>query len=321
MDLLLFFSGLAILAIGGEATLRGAIGLARRLDISPAVIGLTVVGIGTSLPELVVSVQAAIEGKPDLATGNIIGSNTTNILLILGIGAAIYPLACDPRAVRRDGLAMSLATLLCVVLALHGEIRPWIGIMMVASLVTFLAWSCRHDQTSRDPAAALHAREAETTPAAPDGMGVSLVYAVLGLAGLAGGAILLVEGAVGIARSFAVPETVIGLTLVALGTSLPELFATVIAALRRHGDVAIGNVLGSNLFNIMGTLGATAVLGPLPIAADIRSIDIWVMLAATALAIPLMVTGWRISRLEGIFLMLAYAVYIASLFLRGAIAA
>lgn len=317
MDLLLFFSGLAILAIAGEATLRGAVGLARRFAISPAMIGLTVVGIGTSLPELVVCVQAALEGQPDLATGNIVGSNISNILLILGVGAVIYPLACDPRAVRRDGLAMALATVFCVVLATLGEIRPWIGLAMVASLVTYLAWSYRHDRQTPDPAAELHAREAAELPIVPTGGGVSVVYVVLGLAGLAGGATLMVDGAVALARGFGVPESIIGLTMIAVGTSLPELFATVVAVLRRHGDVAVGNVLGSNLFNILGALGATAAIDTLPFAADIRTIDVWVMLAATALAIPLMVTGWRISRGEGIFLLLAYAVYVGSLTVRG----
>ena len=321
MDVLLFFSGLAILAIAGEATLRGAVGLARQLDISPAVIGLTVVGIGTSLPELVVCIQAVLDDKPDLATGNIIGSNISNILLILGVGAVIYPLACDPRAVRRDGIAMALATVFCAVLALIGEIRPWIGLAMVVTLTTFLAWSYRHDQTTPDAASALHAREAEGLPDGSTGMGMSIVYVLLGLAGLTGGATLLVEGAVGLAKGYGVPESVIGLTMVAVGTSLPELFATVIAALRRRGDVAVGNVLGSNLFNILGTLGATAILGPLPFADDIRTIDTWVMVAATALAIPLMVTGWRISRREGILLIAAYGVYVVNLFFRGAGAA
>jgi len=319
MDFLFFFGGLIILGVSGEATLRGAVGLAKRFDISPAVIGLTVVGFGTSLPELVVCIEAAIGGKPDLAIGNIVGSNIANILLILGVGALIFPLTCDPRSVRRDGLAMMLATGLCVVLAILGEIRPWIGVAMVVVLVTYLGWSYKHDRTARDAATELHEKEAEDLPEAPKKLSLNLLYIVLGLIGLTWGASLLIDGATGIARDFGVPESIIGLTLIALGTSLPELFATVIAALRHHGDVAVGNVLGSNMFNILGTLGATAAIEPLTFAADIQSIDVWVMLAATAVALPLMVTGWRVSRTEGAFLLCAYMLYVGSLTMRGVI--
>jgi len=317
MDYLFILSGLAILAISGEATLRGAVGLAESFNVSPAVIGLVVVGFGTSLPELVVCIQAALEGRPDLATGNIVGSNISNILLILGVGAVIYPLACDPRAVRRDGVAMIGATVACVGLAFIGEVRPWLGVAMLATLFTFLAHSIRRDRESGDAAAALHAREAETLPLTPVRSGPGIIYTVLGLVGLTGGAALLIDGAQSVARIWGVPESVIGLSLIALGPSVPELFATVVAALRRHGDVAVGNVLGSNLFNILGTLGATTLVGPLSIAPDIQRIDIWVMLAATLIAVPLMVTDWRLSRGEGVFLLCAYGAYVVNLASRG----
>ena len=319
MDIIYFLSGLVILGFAGEATLRGAVGLAHHLNISPAVIGLTVVGFGTSLPELVVCVQAALDGKPDLAIGNIVGSNIANTLLILGVGALIFPLVCDPRSVRRDGMAMVLATAFCVVLAVLGEIRPWIGIAMVFTLVTYLGWSFKHDRAAPDAATELHEKKAEDLPEAPARVSVNLIYVIIGLVGLTGGAALLIDGATGIARGFGIPESIIGLTMIALGTSLPELFATVIAALRRHGDVAIGNVLGSNLFNILGTLGATATIEPLTFASDIRSIDVWVMLGVTVVALPLMITGWRVSRVEGAFLLCAYVVYVGSLTARGII--
>lgn len=319
MDIVYFLSGLVILGVAGEATLRGAVGLAQRLRISPAVIGLTVIGFGTSLPELVVCIEAALDGKPDLAVGNIIGSNIANVLLILGVGAVILPLVCDPKSVRRDGLAMCLATVFCVILALIGEIRPWIGVAMVVALVTFLAWSFKQDQTARSAATELHEKEAADLPEAPQRISVNLLYVIVGLIGLTGGASLLIDGATGIARGFGVPESVIGLTMIALGTSLPELFATVIAALRGHRDVAVGNVLGSNLFNILGTLGATAAVESLTFAADLRTIDVWVMLAVTLMALPLMVTDWRVSRIEGAVLLCAYVVYVGSLVTRGTI--
>lgn len=319
MDLLYFLSGLVILGFAGEATLRGAVGLAQRLSISPAVIGLTVVGFGTSLPELMVCLEAALNGKPDLAVGNVVGSNIANVLLILGVGAVIFPLACDPSAIRRDGIAMVAATAFCVGLAFFGEIRPWLGVAMVTALITFLAWSYKRDQTARSAATELHEHEAEDLPQTPKNFGVNILYVILGLIGLTGGASLLIDGATGIARGFGVPESIIGLTMIALGTSLPELFATVIAALRRHGDVAVGNVLGSNLFNILGTLGATAAIEPLAFAEDIRTIDVWVMLGVTAVALQLMISGWRVSRTEGAFLLCAYVAYVGSLVMRGVI--
>ena len=319
MDLIYFIAGLVILGFAGEATLRGAVGLAQRLNISPAMIGLTVVGLGTSLPELVVCVEAALDGKPDLAVGNIVGSNISNILLILGVGALIFPLACDSRSVRRDGGAMIIATLLCAGLGVMGYIPAWAGLGMLALLGAFHCWSYVRDRNDRNEATELHEREAEDLPDAPKSLSINIIYVVVGLVGLTGGAALLIDGATGIARGFGVPESIIGLTMIALGTSLPELFATVIAALRKHGDVAVGNVIGSNLFNILGTLGATAAIQPLSVASDIASIDIWVMLAATIVAFQLMWTDWKISRIEGAILLCAYIGYIGSLIVRGVI--
>jgi cation:H+ antiporter len=319
VDIIYLLSGLLILGLAGEATLRGAVGLAHRLNISPAVIGLTVIGFGTSLPELVVCVQAVLDGKPDLATGNIVGSNIANMLLILGMGALIFPLVCDPRSIRRDGIAMMLATVFCAILSVLGEIRPWIGITMLVTLVIYLGWSFKHDSSTPDVAAELHKKVAKDLPKAPTQISANLIYIIIGLVGLTSGAALLIEGSTGIARAFSVPESIIGLTMIALGTSLPELFATVIAALRRHGDVAVGTVIGSNLFNILGTLGATAAIGPLTFAADISSIDVWVMLGVTVVALKLMITGWSVSRIEGAFLLCAYVVYLGSLTVRGII--
>lgn len=313
IDLLMTVLGLGILLLGGEGTLRGAIGLARLLGVSPAMIGLTVVAFGTSAPELVVSLEASIAGSPAIAIGNVIGSNIANIMLILGAGAMIAPLVCDPRAVRRDATAMLAALVLLVGLGISGAILAWQGVLMIAVLVVYVTWSYRNDRNDGSPVSELHVREAEETTGVPGAVPVVALYVVGGLLALIGGAKLLVDGAVGIARTAGVSESVIGLSLVAVGTSLPELTATAVAAWRRHTDVAVANILGSNLFNVLLILGAASLAAPLPISPDFIAVDLWVMLAAGVVLIPIMVTGWHISRSEGALLLTLYALYIASL--------
>ena len=312
-DLFLTALGLVILLLGGEATLRGAIGLARLLGVSPAMIGLTVIAFGTSAPELTVSLNAALAGEPDIAIGNVVGSNIANILMVLGIGALITPLVCNPLAVRRDAMAMLAALVVLVLLGMTGEIAAWHGVLMVAALVAYIGWTYRVDRRNNNPAAELHAREAEETTGVPAATSAVLLYLAVGLAGLIGGAALMVEGAVSIARDAGISESVIGLSLVAFGTSLPELTATAVAAWRRHTDVAVANVLGSNLFNVLLILGTASNVAPLPFAADIVRIDLWIMLASGVVLIPIMVTGWRVSRAEGAFMLTCYVAYIASL--------
>lgn len=312
-DLLLTALGLGILVFGGEATLRGAVGLARLLGVSPAMIGLTVVAFGTSAPELVVSVQATLDGSPAIAVGNVVGSNIANIMLILGVGAIVAPLVCDPRAVRRDATAMVAALALLAGLGLTGRIVAWEGAMMVVTLIFYIVWSYLKDRGDSSAIAELHAREAEETGGVPDSAALVSLFLGVGLASLVGGAHLLVDGAVGIARTAGVSESVIGLSLVAVGTSLPELVATVIAAWRRHSDVAVANVLGSNLFNVLLILGASSMAAPLPFAPDIVLIDLWVMLGAGAVLVPMMISGWHISRREGAVLLVLYLVYMTAL--------
>ncbi|MEN8195928.1 MAG: calcium/sodium antiporter [Pseudomonadota bacterium] len=312
-DFLFTVLGLGILVVGGELTLRGAIGLARLLGVSPAMIGLTVVAFGTSAPELVVSLQATIDGSPDIAIGNVVGSNIANILLVLGVGALIAPLICAPDAVRRDGTAMMVALLLLVGLGLLGVIEAWQGALMLAALVGYVFWSYRIDRRNGDASADLHAREVEETTGVPTATWLVLLYVLVGLVALIGGAKLLVDGAIGVARAVGISEPVIGLSLVAIGTSLPELAATAVAAWRRHTDVAVGNVLGSNLFNVMLILGAASMAAPLPFAQEFVRVDLWVMLGAGIVLMPIMITNWNISRREGFLLLMLYAAYIASM--------
>jgi len=312
-DFLLTVLGLGILLIGGELTLRGAIGLAKLLGVSAAMIGLTVVAFGTSAPELVVSLEATLDGSPDIAIGNVIGSNIANILLVLGVGALIAPLICDPGAVRRDGTAMMASMILLVGLGLTGVINAWQGALMIVALIGFITWSYRVDRRNGTAVSELHAREVEETMGVPTATWLVLLYVVVGLVALVGGAKLLVDGAIGVARAAGISESVIALSLVAVGTSLPELAATAVAACRRHTDVAVGNVLGSNLFNVMLILGTASMVAPMPIAEEFVRVDLWVMLGAGIVLLPVMITGWKISRNEGILLLMLYVAYIASM--------
>lgn len=316
MDVVYLVAGLAILFVGGELTLRGAVGLAKVLGVSPAVIGLTVVGFGTSAPELVVTVQAALADKSGLAIGNVIGSNISNLLLILGVGGAIWPLTCAAGAARRDGLVMVLSAMLLVGLGLYGKIVWWHGVIMVGVLLTYLGATYIHDKRDQE-SRKVHEQEAEELENAPTKMPIIVLFTILGLAGLVVGAHFMVTGAIGIAETFGVPETVIGLTVVALGTSLPELAATAVAAIRHHTDVAIANILGSCVFNVLSILGITSMVSTLTIEPDLQRIDLWVMLAASIAVTAVLLKGQRIGRGIGIVFLLAYFAYIASLAQRG----
>ncbi len=312
LDALFVLGGLVLLLGGGEALVRGAVSIARRLGVSPLVIGLTLVGFGTSAPELTTSLQAALGGAPGIAVGNVVGSNIANLLLILGLAALVAPIAVDRRALKRDG-SMLVATTLGVGALLIFDLtsRP-LGLAMVAFLVAYVVFVYLAERrATADASAALHVEEAAAV--APAGWGLSLVLALGGLVGVVGGASLLVEGAVALATRAGVSETLIGLTLVAVGTSLPELATSAIAARRGQGEVALGNLVGSNIFNLLGILGVTAAVTPLAVPPEIAALDAWVMGAVTALALLLAVTGQRVTRGEGALLLALYAGYVAYL--------
>ncbi|WP_072776870.1 calcium/sodium antiporter [Marivita hallyeonensis] len=301
MDIILVAFGLAALLIGGDQLVRGAVGVAKRFGVSPLVIGLTLVGFGTSAPELVTSLSAALSGVPGIAIGNVVGSNTANILLILGVAALIHPVTANMSAVSRDLFWVGGTALLVALLAVLGEVGNSLGMVLLALLGVYLWQAFR---------AAEPPSEDLSIPADP--FSNAAIRFVIGLALTIGGAIALVDGATGIARGYGVPETVIGLTLVAVGTSLPELATTAMAARRGQSDVALGNILGSGIFNILGILGTTAIVVPLPIEPSM-SRDIWVMLAATGLLLALLYTRARISRASGAGFLLLYAGYMAYL--------
>jgi cation:H+ antiporter len=306
-------AGLLLLLVGGDIFVRGAVGIARRLAISPLLIGLTLVGFGTSLPELVASLEAARVGSPGVAVGNVVGSNIANILLILGLSALIAPIAVAPGSLRRDGPVLIATGLLTIGICWLGRIDRWWGLLLLVLLLAYMAHAYLSERRHQDAQTRLHRAEADEVKPLAVAPWPMLALTLSGLAGIVLGAGLLVDGAIALARAFAVSETVIGLTIVAIGTSLPELATSVIAALRRHGDVALGNVVGSNIFNLLGILGATALFRPIPVPAQIAQFDNWVMLAATVLFIVFAATKSTLERWEGGVLLAAYAAYVALL--------
>ncbi len=315
MTYTLIVVGFALLLVGGEAVVRGSVSLANRLGVSPLIIGLTIVGFGTSLPEMVVSVNAALADAPGLAIGNVIGSNIANILLILGIAAMIRPVAVHPRAVTRDMACMSGATVIFIGIGMTGWILWWQGALMLALLTAYIGFTVWHDNRTHDAVAELHKEEAEEFSEVPlRTLNVALII-VAGLFAVVIGAEWLVTGATTLARDFGVPEEVIGLTLVALGTSLPELATSIVAACRGHSDVCVGNIIGSNIFNLFGIVGLTSLFAPLPFSDKIISFDLLAMLGATAIMIPFMFTGRCVGRFEGFILLLAYGGYLLAHFL------
>lgn len=313
---MLILGGLVLLAAGGELLVRGAVGLSQLLKISPLLAGLTIVGFGTSTPELATSVQAALGGSPGIALGNVIGSNVANILLILGVSALIMPLVVNPASFKRDSIAMGGSALLCAGAVLLGRIEALVGVVLLLALVGYVWWAYRSEALAHDAEAVRHETEvADTTPQSHN-VWVLAVMVIAGLAAAIFGARLLVQGAVVLADAAGLSESVIGLTVVAVGTSLPELIACLVAVWKKHPDVALGNVVGSNIYNVLGILGLTAMVHPIDVPAEIARFDVWVLLAVTALLLVQLRSGWKMSRAEGALLVLLYAGYTAFLILR-----
>lgn len=310
-------AGLALLVIGGELLVRGAVQAAERFGISPLVIGLTLVGFGTSMPELVTSVQAGLSGSPGIAYGNIVGSNIANILLIAGVSALICPVIVARSALRRDAMAMLLATVVFAALALLVPMGRIVGAALLAVLVLYLVFVIRQERNGPEGGAlldkSLALAGADPGLAAPHPartVAIPLLIALAGLVVVVAGGALLVDGAVALARGFGVSETVIGLTIVAVGTSMPELVTSVIAALKRQGDVAFGNVVGSNIYNILGIGGTTALIAPSQVPSGIAAFDAPLMVGVSVLLVVFAATGLRIARREGVVLVAGYAAYL-----------
>ncbi len=318
-DLLLVAAGLVLLFVGGEGLVRGSVAIAERLGISKLLIGLVIVGFGTSTPELMVSVNAAIDGAPEIALGNVVGSNIANILLIVGVAAVIAPIMGWDRTAVREAMVATLVAFAAFALVQGAVITRIEGIAMLAVLVGYLFSSYWLERRDRKGRSFQHeAEEFEDVRLARPWL--APVLAIAGIAALVFGADMLVDGAVNIARGYGVPDAVIGLSLVAIGTSLPELATAIVAAIRRHSDVVLGNVIGSNIFNILAILGVTAVIQPIEVSARFRDIDTLIMLGASLLLLALLFATRSIGKPWGIAMLVAYALYMAVLFSNGSVA-
>ncbi|MBF9045076.1 calcium/sodium antiporter [Rhodobacterales bacterium HKCCE4037] len=302
--------GLVILLLAGDVLVKGAVNLALRLGIPALIVSLTVVAFGTSAPELLISVQSILEGVPGLALGNVVGSNTANVLLVLGLPALMAGLGATSDT-RREYVFMLAASVLFIGLCFLGPLVWWHGLILLAGIALVLADAVRSAKAHRDA----NADDADDLEEAdPDMEWWKIgVYIVLGLVGLPLGANLLIDSATEIATAYGVSDTVIGLTLVAVGTSLPELATTVMAAFRRQADVAIGNVIGSNIFNLLAIIGIASLVGPIPVDPEILNFDLWVMLAASLVLLPFVFRRLPMGRLVGLAFSALYAGYIVIL--------
>lgn len=308
-------AGLVLLLFGGELLVRGTVALAERIGVSKLVIGLTVVAFGTSAPELVVCLEAALSGAPGIALGNVVGSNIANILLVLGLPAFVMPIVCDTRSVRRDGLFMVFATLFFILLAWTGSIGKLQGVALILLLAGFFSYSyIRGRRVGSQAATAATAATEEVEHHMPHTLWLSLFFISVGFATLIGGSQLLIEGATDIAHVLGLPDTVVGITIIAIGTSLPELATGVIAAMRGHGEVVVGNAIGSNLFNVLGIMGLTAIVIPVPVPDRILHFDLWIMLACAMLLFLFALRNWPIGRTVGIVFLIAYVAYLGAQF-------
>jgi cation:H+ antiporter len=306
-------AGLVLLFIGGESLVRGSVAIAERLGLSRLVIGLVIVGFGTSTPELLVSVDAALSGSPEIALGNVVGSNIANILLVVGVSVLIVPISGWKRTAVREALVAGLVALALFGLVQGQAITRTEGVALLIVLCVYLLASYWLEKRETAPNVFMQeAEEFEDIPIRPAWL--APVLALAGIALLVFGANLLVGGAVSIARAFGVPDAVIGLSLVAVGTSLPELATAVVAAIRRHSDVVLGNVIGSNIFNVLAILGVTAVIQPIDISERFRTIDTPIMLAASCALIVLLFATRTIGRAWAALMLLMYAGYMVFLF-------
>ncbi len=304
--------GLILLTAGGEALVRGSVAIAKKMKVSKLVIGLTLVGFGTSMPELVTSINAALAGSPGIAIGNVVGSNICNILLILGLAAIISPMIAPWATYRRDAMIMIGASLLLLAICIAGELSRFAGGILFISLIFYVGGTFY--LARKDSAKAKEIEESDDIPAitiTSTPLNLGLTFG--GLALLMVGANQLVTGSIELAKMANISDTVIGLTIVAVGTSLPELVTSVMAAIKKHADVAIGNIIGSNIFNILGILGLTALVKPIIIPAGILAVDIWVMLTSAVILVVLLAIMHKISRPVGAAMMVLYIGYVGYL--------
>ncbi|MFA7275436.1 MAG: calcium/sodium antiporter [Pseudobdellovibrionaceae bacterium] len=317
-DILLIGGGLFLLLLGGEGILRGSVAVATRLGVSKFLVAAVIIGFGTSMPEMAVSVEAALQNAPEVALGNVVGSNIANVLLIVGLSAVISPIALDGDMVRRDMAFMLVATLVLCALAYAGAFHGVSGAVMLVGLLVYIWWSYRLERSKQSQLPSPDADGLPDAPIeAPMRTGKAVILSVASLVMLVGGAVMLVDGAIALARHFAISETVIGLTIIAVGTSLPEIATSVVSSLRHQGDVVIGNILGSNIFNILAILAVTAMIKDIPVSEQIVAFDMWVMLGAAFVLALFLLLGVRIGRRAGFVMLASYSAYIFFLYALG----
>ena len=315
LDIGMLVGGLVLLYFGAEWLVAGAARLAESFGVAPLVIGLTVVAYGTSAPELVVGIGAGLRGQGDIALGNVIGSNIANLGLILAVAALITPPRIDPSLRGREAAVLILSTASVPLLLLDGEVQWWEGLGLLGAALGYTIWmvATARGKSPVDLAVVAGAAERAGLAGAPPGRLRQAGLALVGLALLIAGGHLLVDGAVGLARQFGMSERLIGLTIVAVGTSIPELATSVIAAIRGHSDIAVGNVVGSNIFNVLLILGASSMAGSIHATPAELALDLGVLGGMTAIAALVIRTRARVSRLEGTLLLLGYVAFLSSL--------
>ena len=317
MSYLALIGGIALLLLCGDLLVRGAVGLAERLGIPTIVIGLTVVAFGTSAPELVVSLKAALAGAPGIAIGNVVGSNIANVLLVLGLPALIATTECDQTDIVRNCAYVIAASILFIALCYIGPLGLWHGVVLLTIMLLFLVETGRRASNQRNGKSAeadcgtVTINDIDGVPGTPQTIWGMFAFMLLGLTGLPLGGHITVEAARLIAVQWGISEAAVGLTVVALGTSLPELATTLVAAIRRHCGLALGNVLGSNLFNILAVMGTTAIVTPLPIPERFLNFDLWLMLFTTMLVLPFAIGRRTLTRLPAFGFVAVYVAYIA----------
>ncbi len=317
VSIALILLGFALLMYGGDKLVEGAVAVAKKLDMPPLVIGVVLVGFGTSVPELVTSIEAALNGAEGISIGNVIGSNIANVLLVAGAGALLIPVGKPAKGFKRDSIVMTIATVMFIASAYAGLITRTVGAMYVAFLVLYIIYTIvseRRRRSFHDAAAKAEVEEVLEDAEFKSSTFFALLVTFFGIGLTIGGAKALVMGATDIAMAFGISETVIGVTIVALGTSLPELATAVAAGLKGESDVSIGNIIGSNIYNILAILGITSLIVPLSIEPIVLQFDLWVMVAATAAMIIIPLTIKRISRITGGIFVAAYFAYLVSVY-------
>ncbi len=314
----LLLIGLVVLIVAGDIMVRGAAALARHWGVPALIVGLTIVAFGTSAPEMVVGVQAALLGQGDLAAGNVVGSNIANVLLALGLPAMILAIPTNMSGVGRNSVIALFAAILFVSLSfIHSPLLKWQGAVLFGGIIAYLYYMFRLAKAGADDPILEEMTEIdEGEDGLPTNIMKSILYVILGIIGLVVGGNLIVENAVFIAAAFGVSETMIGLTIVAVGTSLPEIATVVVATYRGHPEVAIGNVLGSNVFNVFAVMGASALAGPILIDSVLMNFDFWVMLVSSFVLLVYVLRRQPIGRKTGAIFTLAYVAYLLAVILR-----